>query len=101
MSIKRIHLNAEESNSSPRSQRETTIGVPDSLSAASGKQIRESLDRDKITAIAQTLIISGLVVASVINLSLETGNSERWASLLSLSLGILCPTPKLGRRRQE
>lgn len=43
----------------------------------------------------QTTLFLGLVIAAVINLSLQTGHVELWTLVLTAVLGIVVPNPKL------
>lgn len=46
----------------------------------------------------QVAILSIVIVACIINLSLGNGNLTLWTSLLSSSLGVLVPAPKLRKK---
>lgn len=43
----------------------------------------------------QTGLLFVLVVAALINLSLQTGNVELWTMILTAVIGIVVPNPKL------
>jgi hypothetical protein len=48
-----------------------------------------------ITYICQLTIITIVVIACIINLSLKNGNTELWVSFLSLGIGFVIPHPKV------
>lgn len=47
--------------------------------------------------ITQMVVILGVVIAAIINLSYNTENREVWISLLASNLGYVLPNPKLNR----
>lgn len=47
------------------------------------------------TFIIQILTIFSVVVTSLINLSMCTGDQKLWLTLLAMSLGCILPAPKL------
>ena len=51
--------------------------------------------------ITQMIIAIGIVIASIINLSLQSGNSELWLSLLFSNLGWVTPSPSLKKQSAE
>ena len=53
------------------------------------------LPRSEIVYFSQTALIFIVVITSIVNLSLGTGDDKLWTSLLSSSLGYLLPNPKL------
>lgn len=48
-----------------------------------------------ITSICQLFIITIVVIACIINLSLKNGNTELWVAFLSLGVGFVVPHPKV------
>ena len=51
--------------------------------------------------ITQMIIAIGIVIASIINLSLKDTNSELWLSLLFSNLGWVTPSPSLKKQPAE
>ena len=50
---------------------------------------------NEISFIVQVLIIFIVVIASIVNLSLQNGDSNLWTALLSCFVGYVLPNPKL------
>lgn len=50
---------------------------------------------------AQIALIFIIVVASIINLALETGRPEYWAGTMSACLGYILPTPSISFKRER
>jgi len=48
----------------------------------------------------QVALIFVVVIASIVNLALKTGDDKLWIVLLSSSIGYLLPTPNLGKVQQ-
>ena len=55
--------------------------------------------KGEIVYFCQTLIILTLVVASLVNISLQNGNTELWITLLSSSAGYVLPNPSISKGR--
>ena len=51
--------------------------------------------RSKISFGIQISIICIVIIAAVINISLNTGNKDLWVMLISSCLGYILPNPKL------
>lgn len=49
----------------------------------------------------QAIILAIIVIACIVNLSLENGDQTAWTSLLSTSLGILLPQPGFNIKRKK
>ena len=49
----------------------------------------------------QAVMLAIIVVACIVNLSLENGDQTAWTSLLSTSLGILLPQPGFHIKRKK
>lgn len=50
---------------------------------------------DLIIFVAQVLLLFIVVVTSLVNLSLENGNTNLWTMVLTSSIGIMLPNPRL------
>ena len=50
-----------------------------------------------IVYITQMLVILGVVIASIVNLSRQQENKEMWISLLCSTIGYVLPAPKLNK----
>ena len=62
---------------------------------------RRSVGRD-IVFFSQIFIITVVIIASIVNLSLSpTKQTELWVALLSTSLGAVLPSPKLKRKTPQ
>lgn len=55
----------------------------------------KKVPRSQMVFILQMVLIYIVVVASIINLSLDSGASHLWIALLSSSLGYILPNPTL------
>ena len=51
--------------------------------------------KTEIVYFCQMIIVYIIIIASVINLSIQNGSSELWISLLSSCIGYALPNPKL------
>ena len=51
--------------------------------------------KSAVVYITQMLIILGVVIASIVNLSITNDNKEMWISLLCSTIGYILPSPKL------
>lgn len=54
-----------------------------------------------INFIAQLLTLFTVVIASLINLSLNMGDQRLWLTLLSMSLGCILPSPKIPNKNSS
>jgi hypothetical protein len=51
--------------------------------------------KTEIVYFCQMIIVYIIIIASVVNLSIQNGSSELWISLLSSCIGYALPNPKL------
>ena len=51
--------------------------------------------RSEVVFICQMLIISGVIISCIVNLSMNNGNSEMWVSFFGYAFGAMLPPPKL------
>jgi len=58
-----------------------------------GQQLPEKC----VVFFVQVALIFVVVIASIVNFSLKTGNDKLWIVLLSSSIGYLLPSPNLGK----
>ena len=56
------------------------------------------LDKRCVTYFAQLGILSTVIAVSLYQVSTKTENREFWISLLSSSIGVLIPSPKLSKK---
>ena len=56
-----------------------------------------TVDKNAVKYIIQVITIGGLFTTSLIMLIIDSEcvSQRNWASLLTLSIGILCPSPKI------
>ena len=56
----------------------------------------------EIVYFCQVVVIIGVVVACIVNLSIGTNEKDSlWSSLLSASVGYLLPNPKLPKKKKK
>ena len=67
-----------------------------SISDKTWKSCCLTVDKQAIKYFIQVATIGGLFTTSLVMLIVDTGcvSQRNWASLLTLSIGILCPSPK-------
>lgn len=61
------------------------------------KAVQENLWFKKVLFIVQLLVLVSIMLTSIANIMLKTGNLPLWTALLGSSLGYLLPTPKLSK----
>ena len=59
-----------------------------------------TIDRDFIQFLTIYLLIAIIVITSLANLTIGTGRTELWASLLSVMCGVIVPQPKASSSRK-
>ncbi len=60
------------------------------------------LPKEEIVYFCQVVVIFGVVIACIVNLSLgSTDKDSLWASLLSASVGYLLPSPKIRKHIKD
>ena len=57
--------------------------------------------RSAITFVVQLIVIIAIVVCSLINLSLSSGNHDMWLVLLSGTIGFIFPSPALKKKKEQ
>jgi len=75
------------------------------LSQASESEERWStvcgnIQKEQIIYSGQIVIIGAVIIACLINLSLEGSQHALWASLLSGSVGYVLPAPKIRKKKK-
>ena len=63
------------------------------------KVFGEVCPRREVTFFAQVICIYIVIIACIVNLSLDVGESNLWVALLSSCLGYLLPSPSLRNER--
>ena len=53
---------------------------------------------NEVLFIVQVLVIFIVVITSIVNLSLQNGDSNLWTALLSCSIGYVIPNPNPGAK---
>ena len=53
------------------------------------------IDKNIIIFLTQFFVMSVIIIASIINLSLHNEPKDVWLGLISLGLGIIIPTPSI------
>ena len=53
------------------------------------------LPKSEIVYFCQMLVVYIVIVTSIVNLSLQNGNSELWIAMLSSAIGYALPSPSL------
>lgn len=78
--------------------------VPDCLDTTSEDKLWKffgsSTPKGQIIFIAQVIIIYVVIIVSILNLSLENGDSNLWSALLCSCLGYLLPSPSLKKDKK-
>lgn len=54
-----------------------------------------NVPRSQVVYICQMIIITGVIISCIVNLSLKNGNSEMWVSFFGYAFGAMLPPPKL------
>lgn len=55
----------------------------------------EKLPRSEVVYFCQVTIIAIVIIACIVNLSLQNGNSEMWVSFFGYAFGALLPPPNI------
>ena len=55
----------------------------------------KNVPKAEIVYFCQIIIVYIIVITSIVNLSLNNGNSELWISLLCSAIGYVLPSPSL------
>jgi hypothetical protein len=88
------------------------LDSPDMLTLNDSQPIENSCDepqqwklfgqvvpKNEVIFFCQVIILYIVIIACIINLSLHNGDSNLYTALLSSSLGILLPSPRLSHRK--
>lgn len=59
----------------------------------------QKLPRKEYVFFSQLAVLFVVIVAAIINISLNNGQQEVWLVLLSTGVGALLPNPRLGKRK--
>ena len=57
--------------------------------------------RKEIVFFCQIFVLFTIIVASIINLSLDTKDPQLWVAMMSTSLGAMLPSPKLRYSKRQ
>ena len=63
--------------------------------------INRTFPRSQITFLCQIIIVAIIVVAALINLSLDNGDKTLWSTLLASSLGYVLPNPSIKSHKNK
>lgn len=61
------------------------------------KAVQENIWFKKVLFVVQLLVLVSIMITSIVNIMMKTGNLPLWTALLGSSLGYLLPTPKLSK----
>lgn len=56
---------------------------------------------NEVLFIVQVIVILIVVISSIVNLSIQNGDSNMWTALLSCSIGYVLPNPKIKPNTQD
>lgn len=59
---------------------------------------QSSVNPDVFIFTMQMLTLFCVILASLINLSIDAGDQKLWLTLLTMSLGCILPTPKMSKK---
>ena len=59
------------------------------------KVFGHEVPRSEVVYICQMIIITGVIISCIVNLSLKNGNAEMWVSFFGYAFGAMLPPPKL------
>ena len=60
------------------------------------------IPKTEIVYFCQIIVIVGVVIACIVNLSIGSNDKDSlWSSLLSASVGYLLPNPKLPKKKKD
>lgn len=55
----------------------------------------ERVPKNQVTFLAQIIVVYGIIIVSVVHISLQSANQELWLVLLSSAFGYILPNPGL------
>ena len=61
----------------------------------------QRMPKTELVFFSQVIILYIVIITCIINLSLESENSNLWTALLSSSLGYLLPCPSMKERKRN
>ena len=61
------------------------------------KMFGHNVPRSEVVYICQMIIITGVIISCIVNLSLKNGNAEMWVSFFGYAFGAMLPPPKIKR----
>ncbi len=61
----------------------------------------KELPKSEIVYFTQVILLYGIIITSIVNLSLRTGLDELWTTLLCSSIGYLLPSPDIRKSKQN
>lgn len=59
------------------------------------------INQSQVVYFSQIIILYILIITCIVNLSLKNGDSNLWTALLSSSIGIIIPAPKIKKKKLE
>lgn len=59
----------------------------------------EKFPKNRLTFLAQILVVYGIIITSLVHISLQSPDKELWLVLLSSSVGYILPAPGLKFRK--
>ena len=59
------------------------------------KMFGHDVPRSEVVYICQMIIITGVIISCIVNLSMQNGNAEMWVSFFGYAFGAMLPPPKL------
>lgn len=60
-----------------------------------------AIPKSEIVYFCQMFLVYLIVVTSIVNLSMNSGKTELWVSLLSSAIGYALPSPSLNKQQHE
>ena len=75
-------------------ERETFLEIDDTHSVK-WHLLGTRVPKTEIVYFCQMIIVYIIIIASIVNLSIQNGSSELWISLLSSCIGYALPNPRL------
>jgi len=75
----------------------TAYSISDMMTSDSWPVLGKQRPEKCVVFFVQVALIFVVVIASIVNLALKTGDDKLWIVLLSSSIGYLLPSPNFGK----
>lgn len=59
------------------------------------------INQSQVVYFSQIIILYIIILTCIVNLSLKNGDSNLWTALLSSSIGLILPSPKIKNKKTD